>query len=594
MSAKKDRKPSPDANTRELYGRLLKYVWPHKAAFFVSIIGLALFASAQPVLAHLMGMVDDTLSNPTDAKVYTVIFFLMGTFFYRGIGTFLGKYFIAIVGRNVVHSLRVDLFNKMSRLPSSYYDSESSGRLISRVTFDVDQVTGASTRALTTVVQEGLTVIFLMGYLIYLDATLTLVFLVLVPFIVAVVAMASRFFRRYSRRVQNSVGNVTQVTNDSIKGYRDVRAFGAIDYEQSRFEKASAYNKKQALKFDFTSAVSVPLTQQIVSIGLGVMVFIMFQRVVSGSMGSADFFQFITAASLIAKPLRSLSDVNAVIQRGMAAAESIFNVMDAKEENDNGTKELGRVAGHVEFRDVSLVYGNSDVPSVDRVSVDIQPGTSVALVGKSGSGKTSLVSMLPRFYDVTSGEIRFDGENINELTLENLRSQIALVSQQVTLFDGTVKENIAYGALRHCSDEEIRAAAKAAHADEFIDQLAHGYDTQLGDNGVLLSGGQRQRIAIARAILKNAPVLVLDEATSALDTGSERYIQAAMEEVMKGRTTFVIAHRLSTIESVDRILVMDSGRVVEDGTHDELLARQGVYYQLHQMQFSAEASGDAG
>ncbi|WP_221798677.1 lipid A export permease/ATP-binding protein MsbA [Oceanobacter mangrovi] len=575
-------------STSVLYRRLLKYVWPHKWAFAFSVAGLALFASAQPALAHLMGTVEKTLTEPSQEKILTLIALLMGTFFYRGVGTFLGKYFIAVVGRNVVHSLRVDLFNKMSRLPSEYYDNESSGRLISRVTFDVDQVTGASTRALTTVVQEGLTVIFLMCYLIWLDATLTLVFLVLVPFIVAVVALASRFFRRYSRRVQKSVGDVTQVTNDSIKGYRDVRAYGAIDYEQGRFQKASEYNRKQALKFDLTSAISVPLTQQIVSIGLGVMVYIMFQRVSAGSMSSADFFQFITAASLIAKPLRSLSDINSVIQRGMAAAESIFLVLDSEEESDTGTRVLESCQGRVEFDQVSLVYRGADKPSVKQLSVTIEAGTSVAIVGKSGSGKTSLVGLLPRFYEVTSGQLRIDGVDTREYSLASLRSQIALVSQQITLFDGTVKENIAYGSLRHCSDEEILAAAVAAHADEFISQLTDGYNTRLGDNGVLLSGGQRQRIAIARAILKNAPILILDEATSALDTGSERHIQAAMEEVMKGRTTFVIAHRLSTIESVDRILVMDEGQLVEDGSHQQLLQQQGIYYQLSQMQFGAD------
>ncbi|MCY0966424.1 lipid A export permease/ATP-binding protein MsbA [Parathalassolituus penaei] len=585
-------KTESTAETRSayrVYTRLLSYVWPHRVAFGVSVIGFALFASSQPAMAHLMGLVEKTLREPTQSAIFLLISLLMGTFFYRGIGTFLGKYFLARVARNVVHSLRTQLFNKMTRLPSSYYDGESSGRLISRVIFDVDQVTGASTRALTTFAQEGMTVIGLMAYLMYLDLTLTLVFIAITPLMVAVVGLSSRFFRRYSRRVQQSVGDVTQVTNETVQGYREVRSFGALEHEQKRFAEVSEKNCNQALKFDLTNAISVPLSQQIVSVGLGVMVYIMFLRVQGGSMTAAEFLQFMTAASLIAKPIRSLADINAQIQKGIAAAESIFLVLDGPEEPDNGARTLDVPArGDMEFDQLTLTYDGAVTPSVDAVTFTVTAGTSVAIVGKSGSGKTSLVNMIPRFYEPVSGCIRLDGEDIRELTLASLREQIAIVGQKVTLFNGTVRDNIAYGALRHCTDEQVRAAAHAAHADEFIEKLEQGYDTWLGENGVLLSGGQRQRIAIARAILKNAPVLILDEATSALDTGSERHIQAAMEEVMKGRTTFVIAHRLSTIERVDRILVMDGGRIVEDGSHRELLAKGGVYATLYQMQFGEE------
>ena len=585
-------KTESTAETRSayrVYTRLLSYVWPHRAAFSVSVIGFALFASSQPAMAHLMGLVEKTLREPTQAAILWLIFLLMGTFFYRGIGTFLGKYFLARVARSVVHALRTELFNKMTRLPSSYYDGESSGRLISRVIFDVDQVTGASTRALTTFAQEGLTVIGLMAYLMYLDMTLTLVFVAITPLMVSVVGLSSRFFRRYSRRVQQSVGDVTQVTNETVQGYREVRTFGALPYEQARFADVSQKNCNQALKFDLTNAISVPLSQQIVSIGLGVMVYIMFLRVQGGSMSAAEFLQFMTAASLIAKPIRSLADINAQIQKGIAAAESIFMVLDGPEEPDNGTKTFAApVRGDMTFENVTLTYDGAVTPSVDALTLVVVAGTSVAIVGKSGSGKTSLVNMIPRFYEPAAGRIVLDGMDIRDLTLASLREQIAIVGQKVTLFNGTVRDNIAYGSLRHCTDEQVRAAAHAAHADEFIDKLDRGYDTWLGENGVLLSGGQRQRIAIARAILKNAPILIMDEATSALDTGSERHIQAAMEEVMKGRTTFVIAHRLSTIERVDRILVMESGRIVEDGSHKELLAKGGVYAALYQMQFGEE------
>ncbi|MCD8524121.1 MAG: lipid A export permease/ATP-binding protein MsbA [Saccharospirillaceae bacterium] len=577
---------SNETSIRRLYGRLLSYVWPHKLAFSVAIVGYIIFASAAPAMAHLMGVVEQTLSDPQPDKILLLVLMLMGIFFYRGIGTFLGKFFIAVVGRNVVHSLRTELFNKMTRLPSHYYDSESSGRLISRVIFDVDQVTGASTRALTTTVQEGVTVILLMAYLIWLDYSLTLIFLGLVPLIVLVVAFASRFFRRYSQRIQKAMGDVTQVTNESITGYREVRTFGGTEYEQQRFRKASDYNRKQSLKFGLTEAINVPLTQQIVAVGLGLMVYLMFQRVANGSMSSAEFLQFMTAASLIAKPLRALTDINAVIQKGMTAAESIFSVLDADAEMDQGTKTLARAEGRVRFEDVRFRYHGAESDALKGISLDVVPGTSVAFVGKSGSGKTTLVNLIPRFYEVGAGRILLDGDDIRDLTLDSLRNQIAIVSQQVTLFNASIRDNIAYGSLADKTDDEIIAAAKAAHADEFISRLPEGYNTEVGEDGVLLSGGQRQRIAIARAILKNAPVLILDEATSALDTESERHIQAAMEEVMKGRTTFVIAHRLSTIESADRIVVIDQGEVREDGSHAELIARQGMYAQLHQIQFS--------
>ena len=576
---------SSPASAGQLYRRLLSYVWPHKGAFFLSVVGFIIFAASQPLLAHLMGVVEETLRNPEEQRILLLVSALVATFMFRGVGTFLGKYFIAVVGRNVVHNLRIQLFGRMNRLPTWYYDNESSGRLISRVIFDVDQVTGASTRALTTVIQEGMTVILLMGYLIYLDYTLTFIFLGIVPLIGVIVAQASRFFRRYSKRVQKSVGDVTQVTNDSIQGFREVRAFGAIEMEQQRFEKASLYNRKQALKFEFTNAVSVPMTQQIVALGLGLMVYIMFQRVAEGAMSSAEFLQFITAASLIAKPLRALSDVNSTIQKGLAAAESIFTVMDAEPEKDTGTQEIDRVSGKVTFDNLGFAYPGVAEKALHDVNLTIEPGTSVAIVGRSGSGKTTLVSLLPRFYDASCGDIVLDETPVGDFTLASLREQIAIVSQQVMLFDGTVTENIAYGALRSASEDDVLKAARMAHADEFIQKLPEGYDTQLGENGTLLSGGQRQRIAIARAILKDAPILILDEATSALDTESERHIQAAMEEVMKGRTTFVIAHRLSTIESVDRILVMDAGRIVEDGTHQSLVAQNGIYAQLHRMQF---------
>lgn len=577
---------SNEMTVGRLYRRLLSYVWPHRWAFIISVIGFILFATSAPALAHLMGMVEQTLSAPEQAKINVLVGLLFFIYFYRGVGTFLGKYFLAVVGRGVVHAMRTQLFNKMTTLPSHYYDNESSGRLISRITFDVEQVTGAATRALTTVIQEGVTVILLMAYLIWLDAKLTLIFLALLPMIALSVTMASRFFRRYSHRIQDSMGDVTQVTNESINGYREVRAFGGIDTEQSRFRKASEYNQRQSLKFGLTNAINVPLTQQIVAVGLGVMVYLMFQRVADGAMSSAEFLQFITAAALIAKPIRQLTDINATVQKGVAAAESVFSILDAPSERDEGTHVLTQVRGDLAFNDVHFRYHGAESDALNGIDLTVAAGTSVAFVGRSGSGKTTLVNLLPRFYEVTAGEVCLDGVNINTLPLAHLRDQIAIVSQNVTLFNGSIRDNIAYGALADACLDDVIAAAKAAHADEFIQKLPQGYDTPVGEDGTMLSGGQRQRIAIARAILKDAPILILDEATSALDTESERHIQAAMQEVMKGRTTLVIAHRLSTIENVDRIVVIDGGLIREQGTHADLLAQAGMYAQLHQIQFT--------
>lgn len=577
---------APKLSTGQLYKRLLTYVWPHKWAFALAILGFAIYAASNPLLAHMMGELEKTLANPTEQQIYFLVGSLFFVFLFRGIGTFLGKFFIAVVGRNVVHGLRTELFNKMTVLPSLYYDTQSSGRMISRVTFDVEQVTEASTRSLTTLIQEGLTVVLLMGYIAYLDFTLTMIFLALTPVIGLVVAAASRYFRRYSQRIQKAMGNVTQVTNEAISGYREVRTYGAVTIEQQRFEKASNENRKQALKFGLTDAINVPVTQQIVALGLGVMIFIMFYRVADGAMTAGEFLQFITAAALIAKPLRSVTDVNGQIQKGVAAAASVFEVLDMEPEPDHGSKALDGVNGSVHFDNVVLHYAQAEEAALKGISLEVKAGTSIALVGRSGSGKTTLVSTLPRFYELNSGRILIDGVDIQELSLSNLRQQIAIVSQQVVLFNGTIKENIAYGELANKSEQEIMAAAKAAYADEFITSLPNGYDTLIGDNGANLSGGQRQRLAIARAILKNAPILILDEATSALDTESERYIQAALNHVMQGRTTFVIAHRLSTIENVDRIVVVDKGQVVEDGTHQELLAKEGIYAQLHKIQFN--------
>lgn len=577
---------SKQVSVRRLYGRLLAYVKPFLGSFFIAVVGFVIFASAAPALSWMMGQITDVLANPRPEDAHFVVFTLVAIFVYRGLGTFLGKYFIARVGRGVIHSLRTVLFNHMLTLPSNYYDGESTGRLISRVIFDVDQVAGAATKALTTLVQDGLTVVFLMAYLIYLDWTLTLIFLALAPIIGVLVSLASKFFRKYSKRIQQSVGNVTQVTNESITAFREVRTFGGQQFESERFTAASEYNRKQSLKFALTNSINVPLNQQIIALGLGFMVYLMFERVLNNTMGAGEFMTFITAASLIAKPLRALTDINSVIQKGVVGAESIFIVLDSEGEIDHGKTALDNAKGDVEIQDLSFKYPASEDWVLKSLNAKAEAGKTYALVGRSGSGKTTLMSLLPRFYQAQQGHILLDGHKIEDLTLASLRRNVSIVSQQVTLFNCSVLDNIAYGELKGKSREDVITAAKAAHADEFISQMADGYDTVIGDNGVLLSGGQRQRIAIARSILKDSPVLILDEATSALDTESERHIQGAMEEVMKGRTTFVIAHRLSTIENADQIWVMDQGEIIERGSHAELLNAQGAYANLHAMQFN--------
>ena len=579
---------SKNVSVRRLYGRLLSYVKPFIGSFLIAILGFVIFASAAPLLSKMMGDIVDVLESPTRADADFIVLGLVGIFAFRGLGTFLGKYFIARVGRGVVHSLRTTLFGHMLKLPSHYYDSESSGRLISRVIFDVDQVTGASTRALTTLVQDGLTVFFLMAYLIYLDWTLTLIFLALAPIIGGLVALASKYFRKYSQRVQKAVGDVTQITNEAINGFREVRTFGGLQAEGERFNRASQNNRSQALKFELTNAINVPLNQQIIALGLGFMIYLMFDRVINQSMTAGEFMTFITAASLIAKPLRALTDINSVIQKGVVGAQSIFSVLDSEAEKDNGTVEVDRVKGHIQIQDLYFKYQTSDGWILKGISARAEAGKVYALVGKSGSGKSTMMNLLPKFYEAEQGSITLDGIEIQDYTLQSLRKNISIVSQNVTLFNATVRDNIAYGELAGATDAQVEAAAKAAHAHEFIESMPQGYDTIIGDDGVLLSGGQRQRLAIARAILKDSPVLVLDEATSALDTESERYIQAAMEEVMKGRTTFVIAHRLSTIESADQIWVMEQGEIIESGSHSELLEKQGAYSTLHSMQFKED------
>jgi subfamily B ATP-binding cassette protein MsbA len=579
----------------KVYLRLMRHVRPFVGAFAVSILGYLIYASSQPMQAALLKFFVDGLIHPEGALMpgvsflggmqvlYAVPLMLVLIAAWQGVGTYLGNYFIAKVSLGLVDSLRRALFDSLLHLPNRYFDRHNSGHLISRISYNVTMVTGAATDAVKIVIREGLTVTFLFGYLLWMNWKLTLVMVAVLPVIGFMVASASRKYRRQSQAIQAAMGDVTHVASEMIQGYRVVRSFGGEVVESARFADASRENTRKQLRMVKTSATFVPTLQLVTFSAMAVLLFLVL--LLRGDATPGDLVAYITAAGLLPKPIRHLSEVSSTIQRGLAAAESIFEQLDEQPEADRGTIERERVSGRLEVRDLAFTYPGSDQRVLDGISFTAEPGTMVALVGRSGSGKSTLANLIPRFYEHAEGQILIDGIEVEQYTLRNLRSHIALVTQQVNLFNDTVAGNIAYGDLQKAPREAVERAAEAAYAREFIDRLPEGFDTLIGENGVTLSGGQRQRLAIARALLKDAPILILDEATSALDTESERHIQAALDRLTSGRTTIVIAHRLSTIEKADLILVMDQGRIVERGSHAELLAMNGHYARLHAMQF---------
>ncbi len=591
----------------QLYTRLMSYMWPYLGAFLLSVVGFMLYAAMQVLLADILQFIVDAFgdgdnitaglvsgwmhqmmemqgSSNYQASIMIPVAIVIIAFF-RGVGFFIGHFGIAHVGRNTIHDLRCAVFEHMLRLPTIFYDSNTSGYLVSRITFNVEQVTGAVTKAFTIIIREGIIVLFLLAYLFYINWQLSLVFLAVTPVIALIVTFVSRRFRRISRRIQDSMGDVTHVSSEAINGNRVMRIFGGEAYESNRFFKASEYNRRQSIKMAATAASSTPVIQFLVSLALCALVALGLQPEVKTSLTPGEFVAFLTAAGLLAKPIRQLSGVLNIIQKGLAAAENIFFQMDEPSEVDDGATAIERVKGQVEFKSVNFQYRDDQSLVLKDISFSVAAGQTIALVGSSGGGKSTLVSLIPRFYNQVDGQIKIDGVDIHDYSLRDLRQQIALVSQQVVLFNDTILNNIAYGDLQNSDPEAIKRAAKIAHATEFINEQSAGMDTLVGDNGVNLSGGQRQRIAIARAILKDAPILILDEATSALDNESERYIQDALEKIMQGRTTFVIAHRLSTVEKADTILVVEDGQIVESGNHSELLDRDGRYAQLYRNQF---------
>ncbi|CAA9892275.1 Lipid A export ATP-binding/permease protein MsbA [Candidatus Methylobacter favarea] len=567
----------------QIYKRLLAYVKPHGGLFLISILGFLIYSSTQTLFAVLIKHIIDTLQTESREGMYYLPLLFSGLILVHGLGAYLGNYFLAKVSSNVVHALRCEIFDQYTRLPTAYFDANNSGYMISRITNNVGEVTKAITDAVRTIVREGLTALGLLVYLFYSNWMLSLVFIGITPIIAMLVTYVSKRLRTISRRIQDSIGDMTHITSELVGGHRVVRSYGGEDYERRRFLESSSYNRGQSLKLSTTMAIHNPIMQFIIAVALSFLMYMALFFMKQASVG--EFVGYLTAAFLLPRPIRQLSDANGDIQKGIVAAESLFDILDEQVELDEGTYEIDRCKGALEFQNVSFRYSSTNELALKDISFKAEPGQTIALVGTSGGGKSTLVNLVSRFYPHETGRILLDGIEINIYKLANLRKQLALVNQQVTLFNDTIANNIAYGALATASRSEIIAAATDAYAMEFIEKLDRGLDTEIGENGVKLSGGQRQRLALARALLKDAPILILDEATSALDTESERFIQAALQKVMNNRTTLVIAHRLSTIENADMILVMEHGRIIERGAHQELIDKNGAYARLHQMQF---------
>ncbi|MCC2615342.1 lipid A export permease/ATP-binding protein MsbA [Aestuariibacter halophilus] len=569
------------------YRRFARYLVDYKLAFMIAMLGMAGYALVDAfVISQLAPVIDKSLTTGDYTYLRLASYFVVPVFLLRGLMNFMGNYTLAWIGNQVVMRMRQQLFAQYIHLPVAFHDRHAAGNLISKVIYDTEQVANAAGKAFAILIREGVFVIGLLFWMFYLSWQLSLIFVLIGPLVAWIVGAVSKRFRHVSNSIQQAMGSLTSSVEQVIKGHKVVLMFGGQEKEQAKFQAQNNHNRQQNMKLVVTRILSVSTVQVIASIALAFVLYVASLPDMIEHLTAGVFTTVVVAMTTLLKPLKQLTTINSEFQRGMAACASVFEVLDQAAEQDNGTRQLARAQGEIAFDDVTFYYPGKNEPALRNVSFHVAPGQTCALVGRSGSGKSTISSLLTRFYSVEQGQVTLDGTSLNDIQLKDLRRQFALVSQHVTLFNDTIANNIAYGSTERVSREAIEQAARVAHVIEFAEQLPQGLDTMIGENGLMLSGGQRQRIAIARAILLDAPILILDEATSALDTESERLIQDALETLQKDRTSLVVAHRLSTIESADQILVVEQGRIIEAGNHAELLAKGGAYAQLHAMQFS--------